>query len=96
MVGPLGGVGAEDLEVSIINVRKHRRRTLWEVPELRIQERPPPTLRIDDCGAPLGGAGAGDPKASTINVRKHRRRPPWEVPELKIQERSSPMLRKRR
>jgi hypothetical protein len=39
-----------------------------EVPELKVQERPPSTLRNIDGGAP-GGARAGDPGAPTINAK---------------------------
>jgi hypothetical protein len=63
-----------------------------EVPELKIRERPPSTLRNIDVGPP-GGAGAGDPGAPTINAKKHRRRAPREVPELKIQKRPPSTLR---
>jgi hypothetical protein len=38
------------------------------VPELKIQEHPPSTLRNVDDGPP-GGAGAGDLGAPTINIR---------------------------
>jgi hypothetical protein len=40
-----------------------------EVPELKIQERPPSMLRSVD-GGPPGGAGAQDLGAPTINVKK--------------------------
>jgi hypothetical protein len=36
MVGPLGGVRAEDLGASIINAKKRRWWGPWEVPELKI------------------------------------------------------------
>jgi hypothetical protein len=36
-----------------------------EVPELEIQERPPPTLRNVD-GGPPGGVGAVDPRAQRL------------------------------
>jgi hypothetical protein len=40
-----------------------------EVPELKVRERPPSTLRNVD-GGPPGGAGAGGPRAPTINAKK--------------------------
>jgi hypothetical protein len=40
------------------------------VPELKIRERPPSTLRNINDGS-LGGAGADDPRAPTINAKKH-------------------------
>jgi hypothetical protein len=43
-----------------------------EVPELKIREHPPSTLRNVD-GVPSGGAGAKDSGAPTINAKKHRR-----------------------
>jgi hypothetical protein len=46
-----------------------------EVPELKIQERPPSTLRNIDDG-PLRGAGAEDLESLTINAKKCRRRAP--------------------
>jgi hypothetical protein len=55
----------------------------WEVPELKIRERPPSTLRNVD-GGPSKGAGAEDPGAQ---------RAPREVPELKIWEHPSSTLR---
>jgi hypothetical protein len=47
----------------------------WEVPELKIRECPPSTLRNVEDG-PLGGAGAGDLGEPTINAKKRRRRGP--------------------
>jgi hypothetical protein len=41
------------------------------MPELKIQERQPSTLRNVD-GGPLGGAGAKDTRSPTINAKKHR------------------------
>jgi hypothetical protein len=41
------------------------------VPELKIWERPPSTLRNIDGGSP-GGAGAEDLGAPTINAKKRR------------------------
>jgi hypothetical protein len=43
-----------------------------EVPELKIQERPPSTIRNVDDG-PLGGAGAEDLGVPTINTKKYQR-----------------------
>jgi hypothetical protein len=70
MAGPLGGAGAEDPGAPIINAKKHRRRGPWEVPELKIQERPSSTLRSID-GGPSGRAGAEDLRVPTINTKKH-------------------------
>jgi hypothetical protein len=67
----------------------------WDVPELKIQERPPLTLRNIN-GGPLGGAGARDPEEPTINAQKHRWRAPREVLELEIQERPPSISKKRR
>jgi hypothetical protein len=44
-----------------------------EVPEMKVQERPPLTLRSIDDGPP-GGAGAEGLGASTINAKKRRGR----------------------
>jgi hypothetical protein len=46
-----------------------------EVPELKIQKHPPPTLRNID-GGPLGGATAEDLGAPTINGKKRQRQAP--------------------
>jgi hypothetical protein len=62
-----------------------------EVPELKIRERPPSTLRNIE-GEPPGGAGAEDPGASTINAMKHLRRVSGR-PDLKIRERPPSMVR---
>jgi hypothetical protein len=51
MADPLGSAGAKDPEAPTINIRKCRLRTPWEVPKLKIQERPPPTLRNIDDGS---------------------------------------------
>jgi hypothetical protein len=42
-----------------------------EVPELKIQERPPSTIRNIDDG-PMGGARAEDLGVPTINAKKYR------------------------
>jgi hypothetical protein len=41
------------------------------MPEMKIQEHPPSTLRNVDGGL-SGGAGAEDPAAPTINAKKRR------------------------
>jgi hypothetical protein len=41
-----------------------------EVPDLKIQERPPSPLTNIDDGHPTG-AEANDPGAATINAKKH-------------------------
>jgi hypothetical protein len=46
-----------------------------EVPELKIRERPPSTLRNVDDGPP-GGAGGEGSGAPTINAKKRHRRAP--------------------
>jgi hypothetical protein len=46
-----------------------------EVPELKIRECPPSTLRNIDGGPPRG-VGAEDPGAPTINAKKRRQRAP--------------------
>jgi hypothetical protein len=46
-----------------------------EVPELKVQERLPSTLRNVD-GGPPGGDDAEDLGAPTIKDKKHRRWPP--------------------
>jgi hypothetical protein len=49
-----------------------------EVPEAKVRERPPSTLRNIDSGSP-GGARAGDLGVPTINAKKVNGRPPWRV-----------------
>jgi hypothetical protein len=45
------------------------------VPELKVREQPPSTLRNID-GGPSGGVRAGGPGAPTINAKKRRQRAP--------------------
>jgi hypothetical protein len=51
-VGPLEGVEAKDPGAHTINAKKHRRRSLWEIPELEIRECPPSMLENVDGGPP--------------------------------------------
>jgi hypothetical protein len=60
----------------------HQRKDSIFLPELKIRERPPSTLRNVNDG-PLAGAGVEGPGASTINAKKRQRRGPgrfWERP----------------
>jgi hypothetical protein len=52
MVPPLGCAEAGDPGPPTINVRKHRWRAHWEVPELNIREHPPSTIENVDDEAP--------------------------------------------
>jgi hypothetical protein len=74
MVGPQGGADAGDSGAPTINIRNVDD-SPQEVPELKIWERPPSTLRNIDSGPP-GGVGAEDLGASTINAKKRRWRAP--------------------
>jgi hypothetical protein len=67
--GPSGGAGAGDPRAPTINI-KTSMVDPRAVPELKIRERPPSTLRKINDGS-LGGAGADDPRAPTINAKKH-------------------------
>jgi hypothetical protein len=49
---PLGGAKAGDPEVPTINAKKYRRWTPWRVPELKIRECAPSTLRNNYGGPP--------------------------------------------
>jgi hypothetical protein len=49
-----------------------------EVPELKVYEHPPSTLRNINSRPP-GGTGAGGPGAPTINAKIHRRRAPGDA-----------------
>jgi hypothetical protein len=55
----------------VLELKKCRRRVTWEVPELKIQKRPPSTLRNVNDGPP-GGVRAEDPGVLTINAKKRR------------------------
>jgi hypothetical protein len=70
--GHLGG-GAGDPGAPTINVKKRRRRAIWEVSELEIQERLPSTLRNIDGGPPDPRGGIRSP-SGIRNVRcdQHR------------------------
>jgi hypothetical protein len=62
--------------------------SLREVPEPKVWERPPSTLRNINDGSP-GGSGAEGLGAPTINAKKRRRWAPLEAPELKVWEHSA-------
>jgi hypothetical protein len=70
-----GSAGAGGPGTPTINAKKHRRRGHLEVPKIKIQERPPSTLRNVD-GRLSGCAGASDRGAPTINVRNVNDGPP--------------------